>query len=430
MTKLNIKKIWLIIYTFLAIFEPPILPVPLIYILGALTVCLILLKYKTKIPLIIVTKSGISRFVKIFIVLFCYLIIINIFNITLVESKNLIENRLRCINQLIILTFIQFLQVWYILILSENLNHKLKDIFKIITISGVLQGISALFAYNFPGVRALFIKYSDKVLFNNPYFFERRGFGFSMTLIDTFGYGMGLIGGYILLQNWKEDKLLKLISLFLVIFSIFVNARTGIIILGIAIFIKLMQSKNKLRLFMKIVIFMPVIYSIIYKIFPFLLELGNRSKNITVKWVFTALEEAYNILLKKQNSNASFTNATFFDNFGNLPTNIFEYIFGSGHSIYDTKYILGFRTDIGYINLWWEFGLIGLICIVIIILVWMIKALKMSKDIYIKSIVLFNIFSYFLVLFKAILIGYNPGIFINYLVIFSIYYYNNKTKLE
>lgn len=427
MQNINIKKIWLLIYIFLAIFEPPILPFPLIYLMGGVTVFLLIFKYGLTIPLKIINKSGMKKLLYFFFAMLCYLMIVNAIDFLFIESIDLVSNRLKCINQLIVLTVIEILEIWYIFQVSDELNFKLEDLFKMIFISGALQGICSITAYFVPSVRSFFVRFGDSALFNNAYFLERRGYGFSMTLIDTFGYGMGLIAGYILLLKWNKKKIWKIIALALTIFSIFVNARTGIVIFSIAIILKVLQGENKGKQLLKIVIAMPIIYLAIYKFIPIAFKAGIKSTNITIKWVAMDMQELYTSLLYGESTGTTLSNASFFSNFGNLPSNVFEFMLGSGHSIYDTTNKLGFRTDIGYINLWWEFGIVGMLVLLGGIFVWMAKAFLAWRDVYIKSIVILNIISFFIVLFKAILIGYNTGVFVNYLTISAITYYSSKT---
>lgn len=430
MRNLNIKKLWFVIYMFLAIFEPPILPVSFIYVLGLLTAGLLLMKYGTRIPLYRLRKAGIIKLLKFFALGVIYLVVVSLIDGIFIETTDLMTNRIRCINQLLVLSFIQFIAILYIFQMADELGYGLKDIFKNMTIAGALQGLCAVAAYMVPSIRSVFIHFGDSVLFNNAYFVERRGFGFSMTLIDTFGYGMGLLAGYLLLQKWENLKLWRFIALILMIFAIAVNARTGLVIFVIAVILKIMQGENKVKQLGKIIIAIPIVYLVVFKVLPELFILGAKSANITIKWVAVDMQELYSTLLGVGSSKSSFKDASFFSNFGNLPQNAFEYIFGSGHSIYDTSSKLGFRTDIGYINLWWEFGLVGLIVLLSVLFIWMSKPLLFVKDANIKSIVILNIVSYFIVLFKAILIGYNPGVFVNYLCIFAIYYYRDNMYLQ
>lgn len=424
MRKLNIKKIWFVIYMFLAIFEPPILPVSFIYILGAFTVGLLLLKYGTIFPLYLPNKSGIIKVLNFFSISVAYLFFVGVIDIFFIEATDLFSNRIRCINQIFVLSLIQFLLIWYLLQLAEELDYELNDIFKNMIIVGALQGVCAVAAYTIPSIRSLFIRFGDSTLFNNAYFIERRGFGFSMTLIDTFGYGMGLLAGYLLLLKWDTHRVWKAISLVLMLFSIAVNARTGLVIFAISVVLKVLQGENKIKQIEKMIVALPIAYFGVFVLLPKAFKVGIKSSNVTLKWIATDMQELYLALFSSSTgSYTSLTEASFFSNFGNLPENIFELILGSGHSIYDTTAKLGFRTDIGYINLWWEFGLLGLIILLTFLFYWMLKPLRFVKRSDIRSIIILNFISYFLVLFKAILIGYNPGVFVNYLCMFSIYYY-------
>ena len=138
----------------------------------------------------------------------------------------------------------------------------------------------------------------------------------------------------------------------------------------------------------------------------------------------------YFLMSSEEAKNLSMDEVGFLDNFIDLPNNYFELLFGTGHHVYDTQSSMGFRTDIGYYNLLWEFGLIGGIVLMALILWFIIKPFFMTTDLLIKRIALFNFLSYIVVMMKAILLGYNPGVFVNYMIIFSIYYciYNNKHK--
>lgn len=429
MRKLSMRKIWFVIYMFLAIFEPPILPVSFIYILGIWTVGLLLLKYRTTIPLTIPKRASIIWLLKIYAMSVIYLLVVGGIDVIFIQRSDLFANRIRCINQAFVLSFIEFIAIWYIFLMAEELGYEIKDIFKNMFIAGALQGVCAVIAYMIPTIRSFFIRFGDAALYNNEYFLERRGYGFSMTLIDTFGYGMGLLAGYLLLLKWESHKILRILVLGLMIFATAVNARTGLVIIIMAIVLKILQGENLFKQVVKIIIAMPIAYLGVFKILPSLFQLGTHSKNMTVRWVSVDMQELYMTILYGKSTGTSLSEASFFSNFGNLPTNVFEFIFGSGHSIYDTTKQLGFRTDIGYINLWWEFGLAGLIVLLIVLFIWMSRPLKKIKDVGIKSILILNLVSYFLVSFKAILIGYNPGVFINYLCVFSVYYYilnNNK----
>ena len=225
--RINKSKIWLTFFVFVALFEPPIFAVDTIYLSGVFTVILILLKNgKIGVPNKI-RKSNIYRFGIFIAIMSYYLFMVSTINIVFINRQSLMINRLKCINQLSVITTIQMLQVIYILIYSDINNYKLKDIIDAMIMAGCIQGILSVIAIVSPTMREWFLRYSS--VLNSAYLVERRGYGFSSVLYDTYGYGMGLLAGYSLLN--KEISLLKkVVHLLLMMVSIFMNSRTGIIV--------------------------------------------------------------------------------------------------------------------------------------------------------------------------------------------------------
>lgn len=429
---INVKRDkWLIIYTFLAIFQPPLLPIGFVYILGTYTL-IWLYFYKNKtLSWEILHASKIYWGSKIFLLFFLYIIIVGTLDMILIEPVSTLSTRLRSINQLIILSFLEFACILYLLIHFTKRNYQLRDIITIIILAGILQGLCAILAFLVPSIRNLFMIFGDKDLYSNEFFMERRGYGFSMNLIDTFGYGMGLIAGYAILIHWTNKRLLLATTILLVLFTIAVNARTGIIVFGIALIIKIFSNKGIGEILMTVVV-VTLIGSIFFNKIPTVLEAGQRSSNPTISWISNSFIDMYYLIEISDSSAKELDEVGFLSNFIDLPSNNFELLFGTGHHVYDTGDSLGFRTDIGYLNLFWEFGIIGS-GVLLICLFWLfIKPFFNSKNQEIKIISLFNSLTYGLVLMKAILIGYNSGGFVNYLMTFSLYYcmYKNKSIIK
>ena len=233
------KKDYILLFTlFVFIFQPPFLPYSLIYLLGPI-VLWALSRNRSYEKRCIIQKSKIKKISVFFFQLTVYLFFINLLELIISEDKFLLETRLGCINQLLILSLFQFSFIVYLLLKFEERQLGLVNVMDYMVKAGLVQGICAVVAFLVPQVRQLFIMFGDQELFSNEFFMERRGFGFSMTLIYTFGYGMGLIAGYILLFNWSKEKNKKLLLSFLLIsFAIAVNARTGILVILIAIALK------------------------------------------------------------------------------------------------------------------------------------------------------------------------------------------------
>lgn len=420
-------KIWLLFYTFCAVFQPPFLPINFIYLLGIVTIFL-LRKEGKKMILYIAKESNILPFAHFIIKLTIYFVFINIIDILFIESADLFVTRIRCFNQLFVLSLFQCLFVVYLIIQFEKRNFQFKDIIVLLVEVGVIQGLCALVAFYVPVVRDIFMMFGDRSLYDNAFFLERRGYGFSMTLIDTFGYGIGLIVGYLVILKWEGYKILKLFSFGLMMFTILINARTGVVVTIIAFAIKLLVDKKMSKTIVYILIFSIVLY-FLKELLPILLDMGVHSENPTIVWICSDFQELYYILFELETLNSQdITNVTFLSNFVKLPSNSFEFLLGSGHYVYDTGKELGFRTDIGYYNMFWEFGILGSTVILIYFFKLIGKPFFIALSIEQKKIAVFNIVCYGFLLLKAILLGFNPGVFINYLITFSLYYYIRKER--
>ena len=413
----------LLLALFLFVFAPPLLPIPLIYLLGPVVLLYVYRRVKTPMMGQVINKSHIFAVAKLFLFMTFYMVLVGAVDILFAGEKDVFLTRLRCFNQVFFLSFFQFGFVAYLIYKYNKKNLSFEGSMDLLVKAGILQGICAILAFLLPPVRQLFVTFGDQELFTNEYFLDTRGYGFSMTLIDTFGYGMGLIAGYIILFKWGKgiDKYL-LIALVLILFTIAVNARTGILVFLIALAIKVLYCKSIgqfiLRLF-PISLFLVASYSIL----PELLKLGVESDNQTISWICFSFSSVFDLMQESNVSSSDIQELDFLSSFINLPSNPLELIFGTGHYVYDTQSSLGFRTDIGYFNLFWEFGLLGSIIIMIAMFLFMFRPFFLTHDVSIKKICLFNTVTYFMLLMKAILIGYNPGVFVNYLVTFSIYFY-------
>lgn len=428
---LTIKKIWLVIYMFLAIFQPPFLPVSTIYVFGLFTIFLLMLNSKKFIDgtgdrigiNTLANKSGLTKtYVRLFAVAL-YIVVVSIIDVVFVDSTNLYMNRLQCVNQLLVLTGIEFLAVVYVLRKAAELKLNFYDLIELLVIVGILQGLCAVSAYLIPGVRSLFLKFGGDI-YQNEYVISRRGFGFSTTLLDTFGYGMGLIVGCAIIVPIRH-KSVKLLGIVLGIFAILVNSRTGFVVLAVALVCFIIKGGKKKRHFLYYILAIGIIVCIAFVVLPYVVNIGASSSNVTIRWVSNSIQELYNVALFRQDLNS----ASFLSNLTAVPTNFFEMLFGSGHSVYGVRDIIGFHSDVGYINLLWTYGIFGSIIIFIILGSLVRKAFKRSYGKAQKFLVAFVAISYIIVLLKAILLGYNPGVMVTYLILFSLVYFGRKEKV-
>ncbi len=420
---------WLVFYTFLAIFAPPFLPIAFVYVLGLLSIIWLYYNYKTKIAKRILIQSKIYMMCKFFACVILYIVVVGLLDMMLIETRNVMSTRIASLNQAMNLTLLEFCFVWVILIQCYKRHYELIDIFLLIIFAGLLQGCCAIIAFCVPQMRTLFLTFSDRTLYTNAYILERRGYGFSINLIDTFGYGMGLIASYMLFFRWSKSKWLLVCSVLLILFTIIVNARTGIAVFGMGILINFLLKANIWRSMARVIVIFILFEISLPLMIAFLGDL-RKSNNDTVAWVAFGTQQML-MLVSGADSDIpqmGVEDVSFFDNFIEPPTNTFEYLFGTGHHVYDTQKTMGFRTDIGYLNLLWEFGIIGSAIVLLVIGIFIIGPFFMTKNLIIRKISLLNFIAYMVVLMKAILIGCNPGVVINYLATFSLYYIINKER--
>ncbi len=420
--KLN-KYLYLILFVFL--FQPPIIPISLIYILGPFVLMLIL-RYNNKTVGNILYKSKILWLSHFLLILAFYLVLINSLDILIVGDKGILLARLRSFNQLLLLPGIQFILITYLLIIYEKNNYSLFDVVRLLMLAGCVQGLCAIVAFLVPPVRSLFLAMGPETLYTNEWYLERRGYGFSSVLIDTFGFGMGLIAGYIVLYDWRKKirKIYVVLSLLLILFSIAVNSRTGILVFVIALLIRLLYDRNIFKVLIKLTI-LTALSGIIISFAQKIAEVGVKSENYTIAWISIAFSQIMDLF---SSDGATVDEMVFISEFVDFPHNFFEFLFGSGHWIYDTGKELGFRSDIGWFNLFWEFGVLGTVILITGMICFMIRPFFLSIDDQLRRICLFNTISYLIVLIKAILLGYNPGSFVIYYFTFCSYYLIWKQK--
>ena len=111
-----------------------------------------------------------------------------------------------------------------------------------------------------------------------------------------------------------------------------------------------------------------------------------------------------------------------------LPKNLFDLFFGTGHNIYAVEG-LGFHSDVGYINIVWEYGIVGSFIFYTGNIKIFLRAYKNTLDTQ-KYTVIFLAVSYFAVSFKGVTLGYSPGSVVNYLMCFMLIYYGNNFVKE
>lgn len=411
---LRLDKVWMSIYMFLFIFQPPFFKVNLIYFLGSFTFLLLL--YKPKTTGRIFVSSGMTGFYKIILMLALGMLLTSVIDYCLITKVFVLSGRIHSLNQLVILTGLELICVCYILERSEVCGYSIDDIFRFIAIAGIIQGCCTLMALLSPTLRDYFLQFQT---WANEWHRERRGYGFSASLVDNFGFGIGLIAGVALLGNGSKRD--KLVTIGLCFISGVLNARTSIVVFAIALFAFLVFKDNRTVALRLVIAFILII--ILYKYFlpQFVVKLYGIDSN-NARWIASGIDEVLSLVSTRDRID----NVSFLSDLSHLPSNMFIWLFGTGHNVYGLSSIIGFHSDSGYINSIWEFGLIG--TIILFYGLYMIARKAFFKNRTYSSIVIFISISYLIVTLKCILIGCNPGTIVAYIVLFSIIYFGNNNE--
>lgn len=396
---------------FCAIFAPPFFKFNIMYIL-CLFMGLKLLKNK-KYRICINNK----RYLLTYICIAIYVLIVVLFN-ELREPNTFFMNRIEFVYQFFFLIPCQFFMGMYFWTEIRKSSNTYSNMKKNIFLACDIEGALVVISYLVPTVRQLFLnimlKNSGNTRYSDQEFISYRAYGFADTLLDTFGYGMGLVVGLAILS--KKKTKLEIITIVLCFFSIVVNSRTGLAIVLVAIGIKICSVlfERKIKINMRAIGITCVLIIGLY----FIVSSGYISL-ITLSWIVAGFESVLDFVLKK-NSNytlGSMKNSMFSKDFWTLPDSFCEKLLGTGHSCFGTYRINGVASDVGYVNYVWIMGIAGTLVLLIFIACLFIHKIKNRKDKYEKMDLIFFMISFFLMFIKGNIITYSAGTFITILLL-------------
>ena len=407
---INYKNILMSVFVFLAIFAPPIVKFNVIYILFGISALYLLKKSERK----IVVRD--SLFAALFFALSVYLIIVVLIN-ELITPNIFIQNRIVVLYQFFILMPFQVVVAKFIW--SINREEKALDwIIDLIIYACLIEGVLVLVAFLFPAARSFFLDVmvmngGNARIYASEEYLAYRAYGFADTLLDTFGYGMGLTAGICILRNNKTY--MSFISLLLCLFSSVLNSRTGILIFIIAIGIKLLwymknhRASFKIRYLFVVILLVAISYLAVDK------ELISTQ---SINWIIGGFSSVFNFITHKNTGYVlgSMKNSLFSKSFWELPPSIIERFFGTGHSCFGTYRINGYASDVGYVNYIWIIGYIGLGLLLVLLLHLFIKKYKQTNEEDKKYIIIFLMISFFVMFVKGNIITYSAGTFITILL--------------
>lgn len=411
--KVNKKKMWLSFFLFLFLFAPPVIPnINLMYFTGVYSISALLLSYKEY--MIEVTRDkNLKRFNMLLLFVLAYYLIImslSIMNRTKIESSNYFVVIYRFVSTIFII------EPTCIYVCCVGRKHRLgiSDIIECLIYSAMIEFGFCLVCLLFPNAKAaltsIMIENTGYYINIQTWTINSRFYGFAASMTDYFGLVVGIITSVCFLYAViYKMKYMIYIPFFLIM--IVLNSTTGLVIFAVSIFIfginKVISgliSKKDIIIILTVVIFI-----------PFLIVALKEFAPVGYQKIFDNFYEIFNPS-KVKASNTSIREL-FSTRFWQLPNSFTGILFGTGHSILNTKYFI--RSDVGYINDMWSFGIFGTIIMYIAYLkfFWQCKKNKFTKllvFILITDMLIFNI--------KGVSIGCNSGNSVTILLMFLIYF--------
>jgi len=424
--KRKLLKFILCIYLFLAIYAPPFFKFNILYILSSISFLYLVkdrqikIYINKKVRMIWLTLS-IILFIKIFIGIFF-------------GDQELINNRIIVLYQWYGLIPMQFIVCLSIKKFAKKNRINNDNLLNLCINAGVIQGVLVLLSFLSPEIRGYFLEMMKNNLDKESLYGEQgiigyRAYGFAASLLDTFGYGMGLILGILILLKDKKN-ILDWIKIFLCTLAIILNSRTGIIIFLLIFPVKILnfiffkRKKSILKKLLKEFL----VYTIALTLGLYLINISNLKSWIVYKWIMGGFESILNFItgVKGEYRLGSMQNTFFTANFWKLPEDFLGILIGRGHSIYGTKKILGIASDVGYINYIWIFGILGLVFLLYLVYSFFYNGIKTYKVK--KEIIIFLALAFYTMMLKGNIISYNSGTFIT-IFILILYMEDNKERI-
>ena len=397
----KIKSIMLTIYIFMLLYAPPIIKnVNTLLIVFVFSFIMLITKYK-KDTIKFFKEKEIKKIAFLFFFFF-FLYGISIIINYLIYDEIYFYNIFINLYSMGLVIPITLLCVLFVLIYAKRNNIAFEKVIRLTIYAGTIQGVICLLSFLFPSFKSFLLSLlyylTGDELFVDKFHVPRRFYGYSNGMVDAFGFGSGIIAALPLFYSLKNGKkFLAFIPLLLLI--VILNSRTGLVIFGIGIIIwficlicnrKLKEYKNVI-LCSSIILFLVLL--VVYLVKP-----------LTIQWIIKDFSSFFT-------KNWGTANVLFSSNFWRLPS-LFRVIIGAGYSIAGfggVSDILGFSSDVGYINEIWRTGLIGLTIMIFILFYICYVIIKKQTSKY-THLIIFFLISLLVGNIKLVIFIYNPGI--------------------
>lgn len=382
-----LKKLKVILFSFtifLYIYGPDIyfLPINIVDIIAVISLFYLISYMSIFLNFLLYYKAF---FVLLFLIIF-YLLSIEAFH-----GYSITTNSFSILNLRIFLEGI--LPSFAIVVYGFRNNYSFESFYKIFIIIALFQFVITLFMLdiNFKVYMfETFMKYDLDSPLLHPQHFSMRGFGLAKNHLFAFPVAQGLIVVIGFYYSLKKKSILVFLGTIFIIFTIIVNARSGLLPILIFIFVLFLSSLFSFNLFYKNVRRFILSSILVILMIPFILT-GDKFEN-TIRNIEIAYESTVKLILygEKQSTYDDIYN----EEFWKLPDTSIDWIFGGS--------IKELHSDVGYIRNLHYGGLIYIILLYSTMGYLLISTFRnigfaSDKSVY-KFILSFSIFASFFIL--------------------------------
>lgn len=426
------SKLWLSIYLFLVIFAPPLVPKPR-FVIGMITMAYLLTRkqniHKIKKCLfdgcIYIWASG----VVLFLIHILLMILVNEFlcgDIVQIEHYTALFNRF-------LISLIEILPCsTYIILKINRYCYGMDDFLKVVFGAALIETFTVILAVLSPSIKDVFnqisVVVSGSSLTEDRWYTTVRSFGFADTLVDTYGWGTGLIAGLALIYGILKKRIYVILSFVLLMAPLF-NARTGVVMYVAALVV--VVSYCIVRLDIAKILKLFLCFAIFIVIGMALWEITAEYYPATVGWIESGLKDFTAVIGNDQSDKdvGGFALMLQKESWWELPQ-FPRNIFGTGHSRYGAE---GYsHSDFGYVNDIWAGGLYGCVILYGTNLIFTFHSLLHKQvDICHKIMLGYLCITLFAFNVKGCAYGCNSGL-VSYTIIVSYinYYYKNNRQMN
>lgn len=427
--KIKIKKsmfeeMYIIFFVFVLVFAPPILPKTNL-ILAAICMMLLLTKYKRNFSRVLY-KSGEIHWIITIIVFVGYALTTILINSLVFDDMVQLGHYTALFNRFLVLTVTLVACTTYFICYTEKKAMDVKKYITYVVRAGLIQAIFVYASLLIDPIHDFFLYFlrlfGDSTLYENTWYVTIRSFGFAGTLVDTFGFGMGLIAGIALFYGVFYEKKYILYSLLIALAGT-LDARTTLIIYLVSIVIVIIYFilNGKVGFVFKCGIALVLALVILNQVMPILQEVNIDTYN----WLNAGIKSVQQLLEGDETSDSMAK--LFSEKMWQIPES-FQLIFGSGHSLYGAR---GYaHSDVGYINDLWFVGIVGMLFLYGSIGILIIKGYRRCQSILLKMCMIFFAGATLVFNIKGSAIGYNPGTAVLFSIIFMMNYFGEQKRKD